>query len=114
MNMISAEDVAKRIELYFRGGAIEYASPAQWEALIASGAFGPSTRGRYNQIKWPLPARLLIPLRAEGDLGIGDIVARTIAPLGGDAFKKAFKEITGQDCNCDGRQQILNRRYPFK
>ena len=114
MDMISAEDVAKRIELYFKGGAIKYATPAQWDALSASGAFDPSTRGRYNQAKWPLPTRLLVKMRAEGDRGIGDIVARTVAPIGGDAFKKAFQEITGRDCNCEGRQEILNRYYPLK
>jgi len=31
MNMISAEEVIRRIELYFTGGAIRYLTPQQWE-----------------------------------------------------------------------------------
>lgn len=62
---------------------------------------------------WPV---LLLPLKAiakEGDTGAGDIIARTIGPIGGEAFKVWYKKIFGKDCGCGGRQDYLNKRWPL-
>lgn len=62
---------------------------------------------------WPM---VLIPLKLlakEGDSGAGDIIARTIGPVGGDAFKKWYKALFGKDCGCGNRQEALNRRWPL-
>jgi hypothetical protein len=62
---------------------------------------------------WPL---LLIPLKSlakEGDRGAGDIIARTVGPIGGDAFKKWYKLLFGKDCGCGNRQEALNARWPL-
>jgi hypothetical protein len=62
---------------------------------------------------WPaylLPFRLLAQ---EKDRGLGDIIARTIGPAGGDAFKDWYREKFGQDCGCRDRQVFLNNRYPL-
>ena len=64
-------------------------------------------------VSWPpylLPFRLL---KKEGDRGLGDIIARTIGPVGGDAFKTWYKDTIGQDCGCRDRQIHLNRVYPL-
>ena len=64
-------------------------------------------------VSWPpylLPFKLL---KKEGDRGLGDIIARTIGPVGGDAFKTWYKDTIGQDCGCRDRQIHLNRTYPL-
>ncbi len=64
-------------------------------------------------VAWPL---YLLPFKAlatEGDKGLGDIIARTIGPVGGDAFKQWYKATIGQDCGCRDRQIHLNRTYPL-
>ena len=45
--------------------------------------------------------------------GAGDIIARTIGPIGGDAFKKWYKTIFNRDCGCGKRQETLNARWPL-
>lgn len=63
--------------------------------------------------KWPI---LLLPLKAmaqEGDRGAGDIIERTVGPLGGDAFQKWYKLIFGKDCGCNVRKEYWNIRYPL-
>jgi hypothetical protein len=63
---------------------------------------------------WPtylLPFKLLAK---EGDRGLGDIVARTIGPVGGDAFKTWYKETFDKGCGCHERQDYLNAAYPLK
>ncbi len=62
---------------------------------------------------WPT---LLIPLKLlakEGDRGAGDIIARTIGPIGGEAFKKWYKRLFEKDCGCGNRQEALNTRWPL-
>ncbi len=64
-------------------------------------------------VVWPaylLPLKLL---KQEGDRGLGDIIARTIGPARGDAFKDWYREKFGQDCGCRDRQIHLNRTYPL-
>lgn len=63
--------------------------------------------------EWPM---ILIPVKLlakDGDRGAGDIIARTIGPIGGDAFKKWYKALFGKDCGCGHRQEILNQRWPL-
>ena len=52
-------------------------------------------------------------LRAEGDRGVGDTIARLVRPLGGETFKVAFKRVFGFNCGCDRRQETLNMRWPY-
>lgn len=62
---------------------------------------------------WPM---ILLPIKAmakNGDRGAGDIIARVIGPIGGDAFKIWYKKIFGQDCGCGHRQEVLNQRWPL-
>lgn len=59
---------------------------------------------------------LLSPLKLlakEGDRGLGDIVARKIGPIGGDAFKEWYKKIFGKSCGCSERQEDWNLQYPL-
>jgi hypothetical protein len=58
--------------------------------------------------------RLVRRLARDGDRGLGDIVARALAVVGGDAFKRTFKRIAGRPCGCESRQEALNRAFPFK
>ena len=49
-----------------------------------------------------------------GDKGIGDVVARLVGPIGGDAYKVWFEKLTGKKCGCAERQESLNLNFPFK
>lgn len=63
----------------------------------------------------PWPA-LLLPLKLmakPSDVGAGDIIARVIGPIGGDAFKLWYRATFGRDCGCGNRQEALNRRWPL-
>jgi hypothetical protein len=62
---------------------------------------------------WPLSLRALKILATPDDRGAGDIIARTIGPIGGEAFKKWWKLVVGRDCGCAGRQDKLNALYPL-
>ncbi|XHR27555.1 MAG: hypothetical protein ACFUZC_16615 [Chthoniobacteraceae bacterium] len=63
--------------------------------------------------EWPVLARPLKLLAAPGDAGLGDIVARVIGPIGGDAFKAWYKRVFGRDCKCQIRQATLNLDFPL-
>lgn len=63
--------------------------------------------------EWPLWAKTLALLATPADKGVGDTIARTIGPVGGDAFKAWYKRLTGKDCGCGERQDALNQRYPY-
>lgn len=62
---------------------------------------------------WPLWAKALAFRAIPEDRGIGDVIARTVGPIGGDAFKKWFKTIFGADCGCDARQEGFNLKWPL-
>ncbi len=63
---------------------------------------------------WPLVLKLtLLHFAKHGDRGAGDIIARSIGPIGGDAFKKWYKTIFGKGCGCGARQEVLNQRWPL-
>jgi hypothetical protein len=63
--------------------------------------------------EWPLWAKTIARLAASEDRGVGDTIARTIGPVGGDAFKKWFQTLTGHPCGCNARQERLNALYPL-
>lgn len=68
--------------------------------------------------KWPrnpfgMFARGFKLLRTPEDTGIGDTIARLVGPVGGDAYKKWFKDTFGKSCGCTERQQDLNERFPY-
>ena len=62
---------------------------------------------------WPAILKALKLAAKSGDKGLGDIVARIIGPIGGDAYKKWFEKIFGRPCGCSERQDYLNQRYPL-
>ena len=66
-----------------------------------------------KQQDWPLILSPLKLLSQPEDKGLGDIIARTIGPVGGDAFKKWYKLTFGKECGCDVRQESWNIRYPL-
>jgi hypothetical protein len=69
-----------------------------------------------TQVKrwWPVWARAIARKRIESETGVGDTVARIIAPVGGDVFKVWYRKATGRDCRCLQRQAGLNQRYPYE
>jgi hypothetical protein len=62
---------------------------------------------------WPVALLPLKLLRQPTDRGAGDIIARVIGPIGGDAFKAWYKKILGGDCGCNARQADWNARWPL-
>lgn len=62
---------------------------------------------------WPMVLLPLKLLAKPNDRGAGDIIARTIGPIGGEAFKKWYKTLFGRDCGCGNRQESLNARWPL-
>jgi hypothetical protein len=64
--------------------------------------------------RWPVALRPLKLRAVSGDTGAGDIIERTIGPLGGNAFKAWYKIIFGRECGCNTRKQHWNNRYPLK
>jgi hypothetical protein len=62
---------------------------------------------------WPLLLRPMKLLAKPSDKGLGDIVERTIGPVGGDAYKLWYKATFGRDCGCTKRRDNLNIRYPL-
>jgi len=70
---------------------------------------------RLNKSKkdWPLLIRPMKLLAKPDDKGLGDIVERTIGPVGGDAYKLWYKATFGKTCGCTKRKDNLNERYPL-
>ncbi len=62
---------------------------------------------------WPLLLRPMKLLAQPSDTGLGDIVERTIGPVGGDAYKLWYKATFGKPCGCTKRKDNLNERYPL-
>lgn len=63
--------------------------------------------------KWPRAIRAIGKLRAAGDQGIGDTIARHLTRFGADALKSIYRQITGTDCGCSDRQAALNWMFPY-
>lgn len=62
---------------------------------------------------WPMVLLPLKVLAKPDDRGAGDIIARVIGPIGGDAFKAWYKTLFGRNCGCGHRQEVLNLRWPL-
>lgn len=62
---------------------------------------------------WPLILMPLKLLAKEEDRGLGDIVARTVGPIGGEAWKKWHLRVFGRPCGCKERQEDWNLMYPL-
>src|SRR5437868_4728727 len=112
----TTQEVAIKAALRGEGkiaGSSESAVLSKRPELPSSGAmtrlFSPVTRSE----QWPLALLPLKLLAKEGDRGVGDIIARTVGPIGGDAFKTWYKRIFGKDCGCGARQDVLNARWPL-
>lgn len=64
-----------------------------------------------------LTAKLAIAVfqsqRIEGEIGVGDTIARLLGGPG-EAFKKWFEEFFGRSCGCVSRQRFLNEKFPYK
>jgi hypothetical protein len=56
-------------------------------------------------------------LRAEGfefpARGLGDTVAKVANATGVSAAAQAFEKLSGRDCGCAGRREMLNRIVPY-
>lgn len=63
--------------------------------------------------RWPVWVRAAALLAKPDDKGLGDVIARTVGPIGGDAYKTWFKRVTGKPCGCSERQETLNAIYPL-
>jgi len=74
---------------------------------IASQPTGPLPRS-----EWPLVCRALAYLAKPQDRGIGDVFARIVGPVGGEAFK-AWTKRHGIDCGCSARQEWMNLQWPL-
>ena len=46
--------------------------------------------------------------------GLGDVVHRVAATIGGDKIADKIKKATGKDCGCGRRRAKLNRLFPNK
>lgn len=57
---------------------------------------------------WPLWAKTIARLATPKDRGVNDTIARTIRPVGGDAFENWFLALTGHPCNGDGQPERFN------
>lgn len=73
----------------------------------------PNRTAEVPRPEWPLWAKELTTFAQPGDRGVGDIIARTIGPIGGDLFKSWFQKIFNKPCGCTERQESLNLQYPL-
>jgi len=106
---------AKTLENIFNGSMVYKVSNKSFDTIIPE-AVAPIVVGDNRPIPfedWPAWAKGLKLISTKEDKGIGDTIARTIGPLGGDAFKTWFPKITGKSCGCNERQETLNKRYPY-
>lgn len=46
--------------------------------------------------------------------GLGDTIAKVTHATGLDKIAEAYTRITGKGCGCGGRQETLNRLFPYK
>ncbi len=52
-------------------------------------------------------------LRAGQIQGMGDVVAEVTHTTGLDNLSQLYTQITGKDCGCDQRRQVLNQLFPI-
>jgi len=65
----------------------------------------------YDQ--WPIWAKAFKQLSNPFDKGIGDVVQRIIGDVNSEAFKAWHKNTFGKDCNCTGRRNSWNLKFPL-
>lgn len=66
------------------------------------------------KLDWPILWRPMKLLAQPSDKGLGDIVERTIGPVGGDAYNAWYKKMYGTKCpRCIKDKNKLNERYPL-
>lgn len=61
--------------------------------------------------QWPSWAITIAKWKKDGDVGVGDTTARKLGVLG-EAVKASLKAL-GIDCECEFRQELWNRKYPY-
>ena len=84
-----------------------------------------------GSVKWRLPSKLMVNLppkewpgwatemaknKMSGEAGLGDTVARVVAPFGSQAFKEWYAEVAGvmqKTCQCREWKPVWNARYPY-
>jgi len=45
--------------------------------------------------------------------GLGDTVKKVADAIGANHIADAYEKVTGKPCNCDKRQDTLNRVFPY-
>ena len=46
--------------------------------------------------------------------GLGDTIANFTHSTGLDKLAELYTQATGKDCGCQGRQETLNKIFPYK
>jgi hypothetical protein len=46
--------------------------------------------------------------------GLGDTVEKIAKATGLAGVAKVLTEVTGKDCGCDKRKEMLNKAFPYK
>lgn len=62
--------------------------------------------------KWPKVIQYLARKAIPSDTGVGDVVQRMAARIGGEVFKQIMAKL-GINCGCTDRQKWLNERFPL-
>lgn len=60
------------------------------------------------------PERVKAPCRSSKSLGLGDTVAKVFKITGITTLAKVAYRFVGKSCNCDNRQDKLNRIVPYR
>lgn len=96
--------------LHSRSGKIPTPSIPEVSASLPGRAAPPRAIPRHE---WPTWAVALEKLAIPEDKGIGDVIARTIGPIGGNSFKSWYGKIFNKSCGCNARQANYNAKYPL-
>ena len=64
--------------------------------------------------EWPFWAKQVAKMRQDGDIGVGDTIARTIGVKTSQTFKSWYKDLFNKDCGCDFRQDLWNKQYKYQ
>ena len=73
----------------------------------------PNRTAEVARADWPILIKAIALKAIPSDKGIGDVIARTTGPIGGDAFKLLWQQIFNRSCGCTERQESLNAQYPL-
>jgi len=102
---------AEKACFYRRGGKLPPALTDEEIQLKIQNAAARSVPTK--PVAWPTFLKPLLALAKPEDKGVGDIIARTIGPIGGDAFKVWYKRLFGKSCGCQARQDRWNAQFPL-